>query len=124
MVQLLSVEWPRHKLYDRRKRPQFGYRAVHFVPTISGRPVEIQIRTSLQHKWAELFEKVADQWGRGIRYGESLPPAFADKANLVGYLQDIAEVIDAAEREDPRSAASIDANFDIFRRGLLMLEKL
>lgn len=34
--------------------------------------MEIQLRTKLQHEWANLFEKLADRVGRGIRYGE--PP--------------------------------------------------
>src|SRR6185312_32792 len=33
--------------------------------------VEIQVRTQLQHQWAELYEKLADKIGRGIRYGEA-----------------------------------------------------
>jgi hypothetical protein len=45
---------------------------VHVIATVEGRPVEIQIRTRLQHQWANLFEKFADIVGRGIRYGE--PP--------------------------------------------------
>jgi len=32
--------------------------------------VEIQIRTGLQDMWAQITEKLADKWGRGIRYGE------------------------------------------------------
>jgi hypothetical protein len=34
-------------------------------------PIEIQIRTAWQHEWAELFEKLADLVGRGIRYGDA-----------------------------------------------------
>jgi hypothetical protein len=37
-----------------------------------GYPIEVQIRTEWQHLWAEWFERLADQYGRGIRYGE--PP--------------------------------------------------
>jgi ppGpp synthetase/RelA/SpoT-type nucleotidyltranferase len=40
-----------------------------------GVPVEIQVRTRWQHEWAELFEKIADRVGRGIRYGD--PPALS-----------------------------------------------
>ena len=36
-----------------------------------GIPVEIQVRTRWQHEWAELFEKLADRVGRGIRYGDA-----------------------------------------------------
>jgi len=37
-----------------------------------GYPIEVQIRTEWQHLWAEWFERLADQYGRGIRYG--VPP--------------------------------------------------
>ena len=49
-----------------------GYRAVHVVVFPESMPIEIQIRTELQHEWAEVFEKIADLVGRDIRYGE--PP--------------------------------------------------
>jgi ppGpp synthetase/RelA/SpoT-type nucleotidyltranferase len=32
--------------------------------------VEIQVRTALQDGWAQLIERFADWWGRGIRYGD------------------------------------------------------
>jgi ppGpp synthetase/RelA/SpoT-type nucleotidyltranferase len=54
---------------DRRKEPQFGYRALHLIADVDGSLVEIQVRTRLQHAWAEAFEKLADATGRGIRYG-------------------------------------------------------
>src|SRR5437764_5641279 len=37
------------KVDDRRQRPSFGYRAVHVIVQMEGKPVEIQIRTTLQH---------------------------------------------------------------------------
>ncbi|SDH86696.1 hypothetical protein SAMN05192558_105420 [Actinokineospora alba] len=58
------------KEYDRRVTPLQGYRAVHLVVFHNNLPVEIQIRTKLQHQWANLYEKLADIVGRGIRYGE------------------------------------------------------
>jgi ppGpp synthetase/RelA/SpoT-type nucleotidyltranferase len=61
------------KVVDRRAAPVNGYRAVHVIAFPDGVPVEIQVRTLWQHEWAELFEKLADRVGRGIRYGE--PPA-------------------------------------------------
>ena len=54
---------------DRRKNPSYGYRAVHVVPRISGKLIEIQVRTSLQHLWAELSEKFADRFDPSIKYG-------------------------------------------------------
>lgn len=61
----------RPKVIDRRANPSHGYRAVHVVVWIEAFPIEIQIRTPWQHEWAELFEKLADRIGRGIRYGEA-----------------------------------------------------
>lgn len=58
------------KAEDRRENPSEGYRAVHVVVYVDGLPVEIQVRTTLQHSWAEFFEKLGDRLGRGIRYGE------------------------------------------------------
>jgi ppGpp synthetase/RelA/SpoT-type nucleotidyltranferase len=54
---------------DRRADPRAGYRAVHVVAKVGGIPVEVQFRTDLQNKWAQLFERLGDIWGRQIRYG-------------------------------------------------------
>ena len=69
---IFSAEARPPKLVDRRFESLRGYRAIHVVVSVDGRPVEVQIRTRLQHQWANLFEKLADIVGRGIRYGE--PP--------------------------------------------------
>lgn len=58
------------KVIDRRTDPRYGYRAVHLVVRMDGILIEIQIRTELQDSWAQIFERLADRWGRGIRYGE------------------------------------------------------
>jgi ppGpp synthetase/RelA/SpoT-type nucleotidyltranferase len=60
------------KVTDRRTAPSSGYRAVHVVVFEAGLPVEVQVRTELQDAWAQAYERLADRWGRGIRYGE--PP--------------------------------------------------
>jgi ppGpp synthetase/RelA/SpoT-type nucleotidyltranferase len=59
-----------YRVVDRREDPRFGYRAVHIVVRVDDMPVEIQIRTELQDTWAQIVERLADRWGRGIRYGE------------------------------------------------------
>jgi hypothetical protein len=69
---LFAAESRPPKIVDRRVEALRGYRAVHVIVTVAGRPVEVQIRTRLQHQWANLFEKFADIAGRGIRYDE--PP--------------------------------------------------
>ena len=69
LVKRLAALFERTKRTDRRVRPSYGYRAVHVVARIEGKPVEIQVRTRLQDVWAQTMEKLADQLGREIRYG-------------------------------------------------------
>ncbi len=54
---------------DRRRKPSHGYRAVHVIVRPRKRPVEIQVRTVLQHLWAEFSEKAADAFGIDVKYG-------------------------------------------------------
>lgn len=54
---------------DRRREPNHGYRAVHLIVPLESRFVEIQIRTLLQHRWAELSEALTDVWP-GLKYGD------------------------------------------------------
>jgi ppGpp synthetase/RelA/SpoT-type nucleotidyltranferase len=54
---------------DRRKTPSHGYRAVHVIVFPDDIPVEIQIRTLFQDRWAQVAESFGDMWGRGLRYG-------------------------------------------------------
>lgn len=61
---------PGSKLIDRRQAPSFGYRAVHLVYKGSGAPIEVQVRTALQHAWAEYSEKLSDRLGAEIKYGK------------------------------------------------------
>lgn len=58
---------------DRRVKPSHGYRAVHVIVTIDNRAVEVQVRTALQHAWAETCEKASDITGAGIKYGMGTP---------------------------------------------------
>ena len=68
LVELFDGERP-PRVVDRRQEPSYGYRAVHVIVVVRSVPVEIQVRTQLQHEWADMFEKLADRIGRGIRYG-------------------------------------------------------
>ncbi|MGH2764696.1 MAG: hypothetical protein ACRDKA_02105 [Actinomycetota bacterium] len=69
LVSRILRRFPGSKVVDRRRDPSHGYRAVHIVVTRDGHHVEIQVRTELQNRWAQLFERLADSWGRQIRYG-------------------------------------------------------
>lgn len=59
-----------YRVIDRRDRPSYGYRAVHIIILWDQIPIKVQIRTELQDIWAQMTERLADRWGRGIRYGE------------------------------------------------------
>ena len=54
---------------DRREKPSHGYRAVHLIIRERSKLIEVQIRTTLQHIWAEICEKCADIVDPGIKYG-------------------------------------------------------
>lgn len=71
---LFTGERREPKIVDRRDDPSHGYRAVHVIVHAHDLPVEVQVRTRLQHQWANTFEKLADIVGRGIRYGEPPDP--------------------------------------------------
>lgn len=71
---------------DRRVKPSHGYRAVHVITHSTGLPVEIQLRTDLQHVWAELSEKLADVFGIETKYGsgpQSIRKTLDDFSTLI-----------------------------------------
>ena len=69
VVDQLTAALPGAVVVDRRKEPSHGYRAVHIIATVQGKPVEIQVRTELQHLWAQLSEKLSDVYDPAIKYG-------------------------------------------------------
>lgn len=69
VVQSLSRLFENTNIADRRKKPSHGYRAVHVIVTHLGKMVEIQVRTALQHLWAEFSEKLSDIVGITVKYG-------------------------------------------------------
>ena len=70
LVARITELFPGAEVKDRRAEPSYGYRAVHVIVEVEQRLVEVQVRTVLQDGWAQLIERFADWWGRGIRYGE------------------------------------------------------
>jgi len=64
----LNTSFDNVEIDDRREKPSHGYRAVHVIVELSGKLIEIQVRTALQHLWAEVSEKLADL-DPSIKYG-------------------------------------------------------
>jgi hypothetical protein len=115
---------------DRRAKPSSGYRAVHVVVFLDGIPVEIQIRTELQHTWAQAYELMGDAWGRDIRYGgeplEPDAPAISgepgpSRAAVVAAMLSIAGVIDRFEMAEAAGRADESTSLAVERAGLFML---
>ncbi|MFJ3529824.1 hypothetical protein [Streptomyces sp. NPDC090132] len=91
---------------DRREEPVVGYRAVHVIVSLDGKFVEVQIRTMGQDLWANVFERIADIFGRGIRYGE--PPEFGGDAvmSIIATMEDFsARVYELEKRPVPGAPA-------------------
>ncbi|UUX94919.1 RelA/SpoT domain-containing protein [Aquabacterium sp. J223] len=82
--------FPGCRKHDRRVAPSFGYRAIHFVTADQPLPVEIQLRTALQHQWAEFSEKLSDRYGLEVKYGggsESLKERLMGASILVAQIE-------------------------------------
>jgi ppGpp synthetase/RelA/SpoT-type nucleotidyltranferase len=98
------------RVIDRRLEPVQGYRAVHVIVYPDGYPIEVQVRTEWQHLWAEWFERLADQYGREIRYGAP-PVRGGDSAyQIVDSLIELSEQIAQAEESGdapPLSAVAL-----------------
>ena len=85
---------------DRRKTPSHGYRAVHVIVRHGGMPVEVQVRTELQHRWAQLSEKLSDVIDPSIKYGggpDSLKSKLMRLSEAVGKVEVLENRILSAE---------------------------
>jgi ppGpp synthetase/RelA/SpoT-type nucleotidyltranferase len=99
VVQQLVSAFPTAKVQDRRKKPSYGYRAVHLIATARHKLVEIQVRTELQHLWAQQSELLADRIDPAIKYGggdPSLQYILSFTGDTVSYLE-AAEVYPAKQ---------------------------
>jgi ppGpp synthetase/RelA/SpoT-type nucleotidyltranferase len=90
VVEALSGLFDDVTIVDRRERPSYGYRAVHLIVTSHGKVIEIQVRTALQHLWAEVSEKFSDVVDPAIKYGggeEQFRDLLARTSNLVASVE-------------------------------------
>ncbi len=99
IVQELGKLFDRVSVVDRRERPSHGYRAVHVVPQIQDTTIELQIRTELQHRWAELSEKLSDIFDHSIKYG-------GGPDGIRQILRSTSKMISSIEVLEPRIAPS------------------
>lgn len=67
---------------DRREHPSHGYRAVHVIVDYRGKLIEVQVRSALQHAWAELSEKLSDVVDSAVKYGSGNQEVVSLLANM------------------------------------------
>lgn len=117
LCERISALFDFSKIVDRRSKPSHGYRAVHVVVKSDGRPIEVQVRTLMQDRWAQIVERMADGWGRQIRYGH--PPDRPDehvgkvtRAFVVGLVRRLSPIIDISEQNE--SARQLRVRGDVY----------
>lgn len=92
LVGRICARFPEAIVDDKRARPAFGYRAVHIIVS-APLPLEIQVRTVIQHAWAQLSERLADQYGFELKYGggpDNIRTALLEYADFGHAVEDLA----------------------------------
>jgi putative GTP pyrophosphokinase len=103
VVASLNAVFPGASVADRRKNPSYGYRAVHVIAQTSGKLIEIQVRTSLQHIWAEFSEALSDEFDSAIKYGggsDSTIQLLGFLSKRIADLEELEKDITDAEAKD------------------------
>lgn len=90
---------------------QHGYRAMHIWARSSAGRLEVQVRTSLQAKWANLNELLGDKVGRDIRYGEPTEQEYGEAFVVIQRVRFFAEAIRSLEER--REALLQDLSFEV-----------
>lgn len=128
VVQSLTSLFENTTISDRREKPSNGYRAVHVIINAHGKLIEIQVRTELQHLWAELSEKCSDVVDPAIKYGggmEDLQKALTTVSFLVATWElSEAQVVDSPTDFQERLTSLKRGVFKDFRVGIESIEKL
>jgi ppGpp synthetase/RelA/SpoT-type nucleotidyltranferase len=97
VVENLESLFDKLTVVDRRENPSHGYRAVHVIVAHSDKLIEVQVRTALQHLWAELSEKLSDVGDSAIKYGGG----DQDVVKILLILSELIKRQDAAESQPP-----------------------
>jgi putative GTP pyrophosphokinase len=120
VIDALLDLFPRSVVVDRRAAPSHGYRAVHVIATILGKPVEMQVRSSSQHLWAELSEKLSDVFDPAIKYGggdEEIRQILQEGSAAVAMLEGFEKQLLTVEGEH-----SMDDRLDVMREQIARLK--
>lgn len=122
VVQSLTSLFEHTTVSDRRDKPSHGYRAVHVIVNAQGRPIEIQVRTALQHLWAEISEKFSDVVDPAIKYGggsEQIQELLSVTSTLVDHQEFIeTEFPEAALQLPPQERDTLEAEMNELRQDL------
>lgn len=92
-----------------------GYRAMHMIVRRQEMEIEVQLRTRLQHAWAEAVERAANRTGFALKDGEG-PPRVVEFFRLASECLaklDRGERVSAAERKE---LGRLDAELDEYLR--------
>jgi putative GTP pyrophosphokinase len=114
----LTKAFAETSVVDRRKTPSYGYRAVHVVVRQGGTPVEIQIRTELRHRWAQLSEKLSDVIDPKVKYGggpESLQSKLLKLSEIAAKME-VLETRVLSSEDRSGSVAVVDGEFVEIRK--------
>lgn len=118
-VSAITAAFAGVSVLDRRLKPSHGYRAVHLIIREGDKPIEVQVRTSLQHMWAEMSEKCADIIHPSVKYGggpEAVRRVLANTAEQVRRIEELEAALgltDAADGEIAREIRSIRNDFAV-----------
>jgi putative GTP pyrophosphokinase len=114
IVECLAAYFQTAQVVDRRTMPSHGYRAVHIIVKTEVGHVEIQIRTELQHIWAQLSEAWADHFGADLKYGGGPASAARSLADLATLVSDF----ERHEQELPSNAlvAIVNSQYEIWQK--------
>ena len=105
IVSSLVNLFPNSDIVDRRLHPSHGYRGVHIIVDVKGQSVEIQVRSMLQHLWAEYSEKLSDVIDPRIKYG-------GGDEDIQAQLQEATDLIAKIESTEIRIAYLEEKKFD------------
>ena len=91
--------------YREKGRDITGYRAVHVLLERNKRKLELQLRSRIQHYWAESIERTSVIYGRHLKEGEGDP-------TVISYFQNLSDAfyeIESGRAPSARACIEIDS---------------